>query len=489
MKLTKLVILIILLKADFIFAQSRIVLQEAIDMAQRQSRDFKISKSFRSSGQLNYNTYRSSLLPSLSLSGTMPSYNRIINKVTLPNGEDTFISQNQGYSVLNLNLMQNVGLTGGVLALSSSLSRIDIFGKDSESARNYSSSPFHISYYQNNFFYNPLKWQRKLAPLYLEESNRAFAESMEQIAINTTEKYFNLLQMQVQIALDLQNYLNADTLLRITEKKFSIGTRDKNDILQAKLNLLSARNSLTRNTIQYKTMHRSFMEYLCITHEDSLVLEIPDRPKQFVIDPVIAISKAYENRKEIISNMVRKISMDQKVAQIKSEITPSVGFSAAIGVSKSDSDLLKVYQSLEQQQAFALQFRIPILDWGQNRNRMRITKEENNRESLEIEKALIAFEEEIQFNAMEWNSLSDRLQIAKETESAASERFLMAKQRYILGSISFLEFADAQQQKDAAVGTYVNSLFYYWNGFFLMRRLTLYDFIEKKNLSQLRSLE
>lgn len=73
---------------------------------------------------------------------------------------------------------------------------------------------------------------------------------------------------------------------------------------------------------------------------------------------------------------------------------------------------------------------------------------------------------------------------AKETETIASERFLMAKQRYILGTISFLEFSNAQQQKDAAVTTYINNLFLYWRGYYLLRRMTLYDFNTHRDLSE-----
>src|SRR5690606_26148621 len=108
----------------------RLSLQSAIRMAQEQSFEYEVALNRYQSSVWRFRNYNASFLPTLYLDGTIPNYSRAISRITLPSGEDTFVSQNQAYSSLNLGIRQNVALTGGVFSLSSSLNRIDVFGSD-----------------------------------------------------------------------------------------------------------------------------------------------------------------------------------------------------------------------------------------------------------------------------------------------------------------------------------------------------------------------
>src|SRR5690606_15647942 len=136
-------------------------------------------------------------LPKLSLNGNLPDYYRSINPITLPSGENSFVSQNVANSAVSLDLSQNIGFTGGRVSASTSLQRINNFGSYRNTA--YTSVPFSLSYFQSNLFYNDFKWQKKIEPLRLQQSQRGYIENLESISYNTTAKYFELLLADVQL--------------------------------------------------------------------------------------------------------------------------------------------------------------------------------------------------------------------------------------------------------------------------------------------------
>src|SRR5690606_3214723 len=215
-------------------AQERtITLQEAVRLAQEHSFEYKVALNSYQSSVWSYRNYIASFRPMLYLDGTVPNYSRAISKITLPTGEDTFVLQNQAYSTLNLGIRQNVALTGGVVSVSSSLNRIDVFGNNRQIR--YSSVPASISYYQNAIGYNPFKWQKEIEPLRFESADRAFVTRMEEIGGQTVRHYFDMLAAQARQELSRQNLAKADTLHGITRERFKLGTVAQSELLQLRL--------------------------------------------------------------------------------------------------------------------------------------------------------------------------------------------------------------------------------------------------------------
>jgi len=58
----------------------------------------------------------------------------------------------------------------------------------------------------------------------------------------------------------------------------------------------------------------------------------------------------------------------------------------------------------------------------------------------------------------------------------------MSKERYLGGKIGFLEYAVAQNEKDRSQIDYIQTLQKSWTKYYEIRKLTLFDFIEKKQI-------
>src|SRR5690606_20896522 len=191
-----------------------------------------------------------------------------------PTGEDTFVLQNQAYSTLNLGIRQNVALTGGVGAASSSLNRIDVFGNNRQIR--YSSVPASLSYYQNAIGYNPFKWQKEIEPLRFESADRAFVTRMEAIGGQTVSHYFDMLAAQARQELSRQNLAKADTLHGIAQERFKLGTVAQSELLQLRLNVLNAQNQVTKDSVDAVLARQRFARYLLLPAGQDWQLAVPD---------------------------------------------------------------------------------------------------------------------------------------------------------------------------------------------------------------------
>ncbi|HYH56283.1 MAG TPA: TolC family protein, partial [Anseongella sp.] len=189
-----------------------LTLEEAIRMARQSSPDYRQAVNQAEASYWMFRNYRSRFLPQLSLYSTLPDYSTSIERITNPDGTESFVRQNRSFYSLDLGLRQNVPLTGGTFSVRSNLERLDILS--TPRTTDYYSEPFAISYTQNSLFYNPFRWQSEIEPLRYESSQRQFVENMEEISLETIRQYFNLLAAQVQLRTAELNFANTDTLYK-----------------------------------------------------------------------------------------------------------------------------------------------------------------------------------------------------------------------------------------------------------------------------------
>ncbi len=109
---------------------------------------------------------------------------------------------------------------------------------------------------------------------------------------------------------------------------------------------------------------------------------------------------------------------------------------------------------------------------------------ESNRElvSTTVNQALVDFEQEVMLRVMEFNMLKSQLEIAEKADIIAQKRYEVTRERFLIGRIDIIELNLALEEKDRSKQRYLAALRTYWRGFYEMRRLTLYDFLNNRPL-------
>jgi len=78
--------------------------------------------------------------------------------------------------------------------------------------------------------------------------------------------------------------------------------------------------------------------------------------------------------------------------------------------------------------------------------------------------------------------LKSQLEIAQKADIIAEKRYAVSKERFLIGRIDIIELNIALEEKDRSKQRYLAALRTFWAGFYEMRRLTLYDFLNNQPL-------
>jgi|TARA_B110000240_G_scaffold194154_1_gene241288 outer membrane protein TolC len=459
-------------------SQQQITLDQAIEIAQKKSPEYKALINQNQASYWRYRNFKASFLPQLRLDATLPSYSNAINRLTNDQGEDIFVQTNQSRLQGDLSLNQNLAFTGGTLSLRSQVERVDLFAND---ATRFAVIPFSINYRQNSIFYNEFKWIQRIEPLIYEEAKRDFIEGMEDISLNTTRRYFALLKAQVQSKIAQSNFSNQDTLFQISRGRFKMGKIAENDLLQIELSVLNSKNEVTTNQIDIKRTSQNLSRYLDLETEN-LLLNTPKELSTFTVTVEKALEEAKSNRKAVIEFRRRRLQAEQDVAEVRGNNRLQLRLEANFGVSQQGAVFNDLFQDYNQQQSVSVSVGIPILDWGVSKSRRKLVEANKDLVNTNVEQDEQEFEQEIYLHTLNWQNQRSFLEIAKKAQEIALKRYEITKKRFILGKITITDLNIALQEKDRAALTYLNSLEKFWTDYYTLRRLTLYDFIKNEKI-------
>jgi len=462
------------------FSQSKkITLADAITIAQKQSPDYKTNLNRNEASYWRFRNYKARFLPQLRLDVTLPEFSNSTKRQTNDAGQDIFVNQNQLLLAGGLSLSQNVSFTGGTFSLYSNLEKVDLYGNNN--ITNYSIVPFSIRYRQNSLFYNSFKWDKKIEPLIYEESKRNFIENMEKISITTCVRYFSLLKAQIQLKFSQKNVSNKDTLYQISQGRFRNGKIAESELLQMELSLLNSENEVTTNTIELKRSSQEIARYLELDSEN-LELRVPDELALFDVDVNKAIQEAQSNRKAVIEFRRRRLQAENNLARAKGNNKLEISLVANLGISQNDSDFDNLFNNYNKQQYVALNLGIPIIDWGVSKSERKMAEADLNLTNNNIEQDKEAFEQEIYLHVLNWSSKRDFLTTSQKAKDIADKSYEITKKRYFLGKVTITDLNISQEKKDQAMVRYLNSLQDFWIDYYVLRQLTLYDFINNKKI-------
>ena len=79
--------------------------------------------------------------------------------------------------------------------------------------------------------------------------------------------------------------------------------------------------------------------------------------------------------------------------------------------------------------------------------------------------------------------MKDQLLLTADADSIASEKYQIAKDRYVLGNLSITDLSIAFQEKDQAKRDYIAALRDFWGAYYQLRYLSLYDFEKNEKIN------
>ena len=446
----------------------RLTLSEAIALAQEQSSEAKVARHTFLAAEWNYKYYRANYLPSLTFTST-PNLNRVISKITLPDGTSTFVKQNQLSTDATLSITQNIPFTGGQLFLNTSLQRQDEFENKTIA---YNSQPVTIGYQQSLFGYNSLKWDRRIEPLRYREAKKRYNETMELIASRTSSHFFSLAAAQTELEIAEYNFASADTLSRYARGRYDIGTITESEMLQLELNKLTEETNVLNARTNLENVMQSVRSFLSLSNDVDIKVVVESEVPDIKYDLSEALRLAHENSPDIDTYERNRRESRSNLAYARANSGLKADLYVQFGLSQTAGDLSGSYRSPQNQQYASIGISLPILDWGRGKGRVRVAQSNVDLVDTQVEQAMRDFDINVGKMVRQFNLQSYRVEVAAKTASLAQHRYDVARRLYILGKSTILDFNAATSEKDSALRSHISALQTYWSLYYGLRSMT-----------------
>lgn len=459
-----------------------LTLSEVLDIARDQSLMALLARHQFRGSYWEYRTYQAGLRPGLTLEATLPSLNNTMESVTQPDGSERFVSRSNMRSSLNLQLNQTIPFTGGRIFASSVLQRNDNFGE--EPPTSYLAYPVTIGFVQPINGYNEFKWDREIEPKKYEEAKLQYINSLERVNQRAVGYFFDLALAQINLEIAKKNYANNDTLYQIAQGRYQLGTIAENELLQFELTFLNSGTDLNQATIDLELRKARLRSFLGFNERVSVQLVLPSQVPDLELEYAKTLEEARANNPEILSMELQILEAERQVAEARSQKGLSADLFAQVGVSNVAQEISDAYRNPTSQQRVEVGFQVPILDWGLGRGRLRMAQSAEEVVRTEVSQSLIEFNESVFLQVMQFNLQDDQVQIASKADTIADLRYEVTKQRFLIGKIDVLELKDALEEKDIARRGFVEALRNYWDYYYNLRGLTLYDWQRNMKLEE-----
>jgi outer membrane protein TolC len=475
------VFVFLFLIASLAHAQNVFTLDDIIVRSKGQSPASKQAETRKENRYWQYRYYKSNYNPQLRLEGSLPSYYKRVNQIPQQDGTFRYIPVEQTNNFVNLGLQQPLQWTGGVISANSSLGYFKDFNDPTSLAEQWSGTVMNIQLNQPLFSFNTLRWDRKTEPLRYEESKREYIEQMEFISREAVSRFFNVLQAQINLQIATFNLANNDTIYKIEQGRYNIGTTSQDKLLQVELQLLRSRQDVAQATLDQETARLQLRTYISLTEGESFALSLPEFIPSFDVTVDEALEHARKNRAAYIAFERRRIEADREVAEARGQRFQTE-LTAAFGLNNNGLMLDDVYTDPSELQQFNLTLSVPVLDWGRNKSRMRTAIANKKLNDYIIAQDEINFEQEVMTQVRQFEMLRLQIEITKKADEVATERYNVAQNRYLIGKIDITNLNIALTEKDDAKRSYIQALKSFWTAYYDLRRLTLYDFSSKQLL-------
>lgn len=454
----------------------KLSLDDVLLLAKNRSPQSQVAKFKYLESYWEFKSYQAEYLPYLEANATLPSYTNQFQNVTQQDGTQVIHNINRLEANAGLSLNQRIPFTDGLLSVSTGLSRTEDINSDTPGEQ-FISNPVFVSYTQKLFGFNDLKWRSRINPTKYEYAKRLYLEEMEDVNMIAVNYYFNLLQAQVNIDIAQKNISNYDTLFQIAKGRYELGKIAENDLLQLELRVMTSKLEYEESLQQFDNSVLQLKSFLRIKDDQDIVLElpIPEDIKPIPLDKVLVEAAAN-------TSIDRKLRLDilnaeKELARRKYSERYSIDLKASYGINAEGANLEDSYRDFSENQTASLGLNIPILNWGRNKGQIKMAEANLDMVRTNVEQEKITNKQSIILDVNKYNMQKIQLDLAAKSDTIAKLRYDITQKRYLIGKINDItELNQAQVDNDASKLKYISALRNYWEYFYKIRKITLYDF-------------
>ncbi|RMG72362.1 MAG: TolC family protein [Bacteroidetes bacterium] len=457
-------------------------LTDCADLAREESLSGRVALLQARASARDYDAYLASLRPQLTLNTNLPGFRRSITDVLQDDGTTIFVPQSQTFSNASLVIDQPLLFSGGRLSVFSSLSNFTRL--DNAGFSTWQSTPFAVRLTQPLFAPNRLRWERREQDLRYDLSQIAYGQSREQAAAEAVALYFDLLIAQANAQRARTNVANNDTIYQLSKGRYSVGRIAENELLQSELSLMNARTALEQAQLQALQAEQALRTYLQLPADTRLQVAIPAEVPPLAASPETVVAAALRHSSFLRQTELAMLQAERELQETRAANRFNADLTATFGLNQAGATFQDAYQNLDDQETFSLGLSIPIWQWGQGRAEVEAALARQELTRTQRNQAEQTFRNDLYFRTASLAQVRAQLEVSARSDTVASRRYEITKQRYLIGNVSIQDLFIAQQEKDQAQITHISNLRNFWVALYRLRADALYDLVQGNPLVQ-----
>ena len=461
-------------------------LEESIEIAKSQSYEIQTLLQDKLLAEAELKAATALLRTNVSMNFTLPQYTETIREKEDSTGI-YFYPLKTLRGTGNLNVYQPLP-TDGTIYISSGLQSINDYNSDKRLTQ--FNTRIGLSQPLNSFWgYNAIRSDLKRARLNYERSNKAFKRAELDLIYNVSSAFYTLLLEQKGAEIAQMNLERQTEAYEISKNKYAAGLIREVESLQMEVDLAEAQNSYDMSALALKSSTNRFKRLIGLELDATVMLKSEMTNYSVVnVDPDKAVNMAISNRLEIRD---REISIELQQLQInrqKSLGLPQASLEASwekIGVStinisesfsNSLSSSLTNFEKRLPHYMVGLTLRIPIIDWGRNRNLVRVAEARQRQNYLSKDNEERSIEVEVRNLVASLQTTFSRLKLLERNVSVAERSYSITLQRFTDGDIDSQALALERTRLNSAQKNHLSAFVDYQLYLSDLTRRTFYDF-------------
>lgn len=462
-----------------------LTLEASIELAKEKSYTMLNLKENLKIAEYNLKSATSSLKTHIDFSLTMPEFNQTVRTWDDTTGVSFYSVKRMDYGgtvTVNQPLITN----GNIYWETSLNSYDDLYNSDRSATFNTRlrlRQPIDALY-----GYNSIRSSLKSARLDYERTNKSLRREELNLEYRVSSSYYNLLSLQRSTEIALLDYERQTEANQIAQNKYASGLIREVDALQMEVDLAEAQNSYEMALINQESAINSFKELLGIELTDSVILSDELKYTIVVVDEDKAVEYALKNRTELRDQDIAIEQQQMAIRQRKADGMIRGYFDAYVqktGTSMDDISTSYIntlhtsatdFMDRPINYGVGITLSVPLLDWGENRARVRAAEARQRQNYLAKEELERSIETETRNSVAQLNNNLKRLQLLEKNVVIAEKSFDITLQRFSDGDIDSQTLALERNRLNSAYRNHLSAYIAYQLSLSDIMRKTLYDF-------------
>lgn len=463
-------------------AQTRITLQKVVNEWSLHSPSAEKIRLAYENSVLEHKNYLKGFLPSVALTMNPLTFNHSLRLMQNPtDGSYSYVNDYSNTSNAGLSIQQKIGVTGGVLSVNSSLS---VLTELSTHRNSFNTTPFSLNYTQQllggYYAYRQLK---KIESLKSVNAVRLYCSDTAEVQIKALNAFLNLFLADITKKLALKNIAITDTLLAAGKALLENGHFTEYEYKQIELQANNNQYVYETAVKDWGQLYRQLWAFLGKEdQQDSIDIVTPDFMLPLTVDYEVVAKYARKNSPFALSQETKRLEAEQTLFNAKLNNRFNASMNISYGMNQYAEHFTDAYRKPDYSQGVMIGFQIPVFQWGINRNKLHIAKNNYRNALLELEEAETSYTNDLLDKVNAYNQGVKLYFLSQRSYQLAQEQYELLSAKFRYGKVSVYEVTSAQKESYEAMKKYYSSMQTVWNQFFMLRKITLYDFMRQREL-------